>query len=369
MISELRKKPEFLLVKNALSPRYGKLEKAWIIIKNDRIKNISFKNQPRSFLKTADSDRATLIDADGGLLLPGAIDPHVHLREPGMTHKEDFETGSRAAAAGGITTVLDMPNTKPPVFTLKELQLKRTLARGRMMVNYGFYMGARPADSSDRSVIKKICSEIKKAKNVPGTKIYMDETTGNHIISDEKALERIFRASRLVAVHAESANVKKAIAAAKSARKKLYCCHISTSKEISYIAEAKMKQKVYCEVTPHHLFLSEEDYTNGFRKMKPPLRSRDNVDSLWEAIRNGIVDTIGTDHAPHTLQEKKSDNPPYGVPGLETMMPLVLTAARDGAIDYESVKKLTSQNAAKIFRMRGRGILRKNFFADISIYD
>lgn len=341
-----------LLIKNALSIRNGNLRKCSLLIKKDKIASFSFYD-------VKEKPEYLVLDAEGLLLLPGIIDPHVHFRQPGFTHKETLFTGSCAAAAGGVTTVFDMPNTSPPTITVNALNQKRELAN-TMVVNYGFYFGG----------VASAIKQIPKAKNVPGTKVYMDITTGKHIVSDIKDLQAIFKVSKRVAVHAEQMNVKVAIDLAKKAKKLLYCCHISTAKELALIAEAKNNgQKVKCEVTPHHLFLSHDDDKSAFTKMKPPLREKKNQAALWNGIESGIIDTVGTDHAPHTEEEKNSLTPPFGIPGIETSLPLMLTAVAEGKTTYERVRELMCHNPAKIFKVKGRGKIKKGNYADLVLVD
>lgn len=340
-----------ILIKNALTPKQNQLKRCQLLINGERIEKLSFEE--------ISTESLNVFDADGLLLLPGIIDPHVHLREPGSPDKENMYSGSCAAAAGGVSTVLDMPNTNPPTLTLELLSQKRQLA-AKMVVNYGFYFGGT----------KSAVAAMKSAQNIPGTKVYMDITTGKLIERDTDSLLEIFKASKLVAVHAEEENVSLAIALAEKAQKTLYCCHISTARELDIIAEAKNRGRpVKCEAAPHHLFLTEEDDTSGFTKMKPPLRSKNDVNALWEAIQSGLVDTIGTDHAPHTLSEKESDKPPFGVPGLETSLPLMLSAVQDGRLTYDRLRALMCENPADIFGIKDRGKLEAGYYADCVLVD
>ena len=305
---------------------------------------------------------ARVYDAKGNFVIPGVIDPHVHFREPGLDYKEDFYTGSRAAAAGGLTTVLDMPNTAPPIFTIDLLNEKRVLAR-KSIVNYGFYMG-----SSAENNVKEVSAS--KRHNAAATKIFMNLSTGNLLIEDKELLEAYFKASRRIAVHAQGEKVAEAVHYAKKFRKELYLCHITLRDEINFLKREK-GTGIYVEVTPHHLFLTQDDFRRqkGFAKMVPPLATKDDQDALWEAIEEGIVDTIGTDHAPHTIEEKKGVNPPSGVPGCETMLPLLLNAVNQGRISLKKVVDLTSRNPSIIFSMKGKGKITPGYDADITIID
>ncbi len=297
------------------------------------------------------------IDIGGLHVLPGIIDPHVHFREPGLTHKEDFLSGSKAAAAGGITTILDMPNTVPPTTTVELLEKKRKLAE-KSLVNFGFHFGAA-ADNID---------EIKKAKNIASTKVFMNLSTGRLMIKDDAALKEVFSASKLVTVHAEGDMVDKAIRLSKECGNRLYLCHISLRSELDSIRAAKTAD-IYAEATPHHLFLSEQDDRDSFTKMLPGLKSVMDREALFASIKDGLIDTIGTDHAPHTTGEKLGKEYPHGVPGCETMLPLLLNAVNDGELSLARVLELCCHNPAKIFRIKDKGFLLPGFDADLVVVD
>lgn len=301
-----------------------------------------------------------VIDVKGGVILPGIIDCHVHMREPGLTHKEDFFTGSKAAACGGVTTFLDMPNNKPPTTTIGLLNEKRKLAE-KSIVNYGFHFGSTPNN----------LQEIKEVNDIASVKVYMDATTGNLLIDKDEILRTIFKSVKRITVHAESASVGKAFDIFKSLdnkKKKLYFCHISKEEELKIIKKNK-KANIFIEVTPHHLFLTEEDDKDGFTKMKPSLKTKQDQDALWKAINKGVIDTIATDHAPHTIEEKNSANPPFGVPGLETILPLLLNAVNEGKLTLQKVVELTSEKPAKIFGLKNKGYIKEGYDADFVVVD
>ncbi len=290
-------------------------------------------------------------------VLPGIIDPHVHFREPGMTHKEDFLTGSMAAAAGGITTFIDMPNTIPPTTTVELLEKKRELAK-KSIVNYGFHFAAA-VDNVE---------EIKKAKNIASVKVFMNLSTGKLMIKDDEALKKIFSSSKIVTVHAEGEMVEKAIELSRECGNKLYLCHISAREELDYIRENK-SSSIFAEATPHHLFLSDEDDNDSFTKMKPGLKSVLDKEALFDAVREGLIDTIGTDHAPHTVGEKLGKEYPYGIPGSETMLALLLNAVNDGRLSLRRIIELCCHNPAKIFGIESKGFLRPGYDADLTVVD
>lgn len=354
-----------LLLKNCKVIEDGNTILRNILISEGKIISIISENSGNS----DEINCEKVIDCNNKLVLPGLIDPHVHFREPGMEHKEDFLSGSCAAAAGGITTVLDMPNTNPPTFTLSDLENKKNLAM-KSIVNFGFYFGA----SADDNIM-----EIKKAfdsGNVAAVKVYMNDTTGNLLITDNLLLEKIFETAKIsekvVAVHAEGEMVKKAVELAKKCGNKLYLCHISTKEEIDYINTNKTNgndNTLFVEVSPHHLFLTEEDDNGAFTKMKPVLKTINNQQALFDAVNSGVVDVIGTDHAPHTLEEKREINYPYGVPGCETVLPLLLNAVNEGRISLKKVQELCCENPAKIFGIKNKGFIKEGYDADLVILD
>ncbi|MBI2133120.1 dihydroorotase [Candidatus Woesearchaeota archaeon] len=341
-----------------------------------------------SSVKSADM----VVDAGGCFAIPGAIDVHVHCREPGMTHKEDFNSAGKAAAAGGITTILDMPNTSPATTTVKLLEEKRLAAAGKCLANYGLYLGATPDNAG----------EIMAATNIAGVKVYMGSSTGNLLVTGDKELGGIFSSGKRIAVHAENeamirenadkfrdlndvsvhgrirnnlsaaVEVERAINLARKNNAILHICHLSTSEETRILKNSRSKS-ISCEVTPHHLFLTAEkaEELGNYSKVNPPLRKKADVVSLWEGLSSGIIDMIATDHAPHLRKEKDLPffDAPSGVPGLETMLPLMLDAVGKGRISLQQLVALTSGNPADIFKMRGRGHILPGFYADIVIVD
>lgn len=280
--------------------------------------------------------------------LPGLIDVHVHLREPGATQKEDFTTGTKAAIAGGFTLVLDMPNNPEPTVTPEALEKKIRLAQGRIYADVGFHFGA-----GKESI--QYFPEVKD--QVFGLKVYMNHTTGDLLMEDEQALERVFSAwpkDKPLMVHAEGETLQKAIGLANKFGNKLHVCHVSLKKEIELIKKAKKNGlQISCEVTCHHLFLTDEDTKRlgPFGVMRPPLASKADQDALWQGIADGTIDMIASDHAPHTKEEKLSEKVPNGVPGLETTLPLLLTAVSDGRLSLERLIELTSTNPGRIFNL------------------
>jgi len=336
------------LIKNCRVLQDNRLIKKNIIVDNQKIHKITNKS----------SKADITINARNNIVLPGLIDSHVHFRDPGLTHKENFLSGSIAAAKGGITTILDMPNTIPPTTTVELLNQKRELAK-KSIVNYGFHFG---------STVDNI-NEIKKVKNIASVKVFMDVSTGDMRIDNGDILLNIMKHSRITTVHAEGDNVLKAINLVNKIRNKLYLCHVSTEKELRIMSKNKT-DKIYAEATPHHLFLTVNDFKRlgAYAKMKPVLKSKKDQDALWKAVKTGLVDTIATDHAPHTKEEKE-DEAPYGVPGVETMLPLLLNAVNNNRLALQEVVSLTSSNPARIFGIRNKGLIKEGYDADLTIID
>lgn len=279
------------------------------------------------------------------ITLPGLIDPHVHFRTPGQEQKEDFTTGTSAAVAGGYTTVIDMPNNTLPITTKERLDEKKNIAQTQAVCDIGFYFGSL-GDNLDQ--FAEVDAHVK------GLKLYLNETTGNFLIN-RKVMGEIFDAwsgATPIMLHAEDDAVAAVIEIVTKTRKKAHFCHISTSADLKQIIEAKHKGlPITCGVTPHHLFLTEED-TNRLQslgRMKPPLRSKEEQDFLWQHI--DVIDVIESDHAPHTLAEKQQNPAPYGVPGLETTLPLLLTAVNEEKLHLDDVKRLCNTNAAMIWNI------------------
>lgn len=280
------------------------------------------------------------------ITLPGLIDVHTHLREPGATQKEDFATGTKAAIAGGYTTILDMPNNPIPTISLEALEQKISLAVGRIYSDLGFNFGAAPTNSQYFEKVKD---------KVFGLKVYMNHTTGDLLMEEQNALEDVFSKwpkGKPIMVHAEGDTLIKAIALATKYNQQLHVCHISLKEEIEQIKKAKQQGlNISCEVSCHHLFLTEKDAQRlgAYGMMRPPLSSEDDRQALWANL--DVIDMIASDHAPHTKDEKSAEKTPNGVPGLETSLPLLLTAVNEDKISLEKIIELTSTNPRRIFKI------------------
>jgi dihydroorotase len=340
-----------------------------------------------------------LLDADGDLLLPGAIDVHVHFREPGYAHKETWTTGSRSAAAGGVTTVVDQPNTDPATVTGDAFDDKATLAE-ESLVNWGVNGGVTP-DWDPDSLFSRPLFALGE--------VFLADSTGDMGIDAtlfREAVERATDEGVTVTVHAEDADrfdeealaaaeaddgvgrdadadlwsayrtadaeataVERAVGVAEDAAARIHVAHTSTPAGVDAASDAGMT----CEVTPHHLFLSREDLDDlgTYGRMNPPLRDEARRDTLWDRVVDGTVDMVATDHAPHTRAEKETTllDAPSGVPGVETMLPLLLERARRGELGYERVRDLTAANPAAVFDLPRKGRVEAGADADLVLVD
>ena len=293
------------------------------------------------------------------LKLPGLIDPHVHLREPGATYKEDFDSGTSAALAGGITLVLAMPNTKPPIFDADTLDLALNAAKGKARCDYAQFIGAGPDNA-------EIAASL--ADKAAGLKMYLDSTFGELRLDDMTLWKPHFEKypkQYPIVVHSESRSMAAAILFAAICERPVHIAHISLREEVLLIKAAKERGiKVTCEVCPHHLFLTQpppipppnsmslgEGKGGGWGRaeVRPRLAAQKDVDALWENL--DVIDCFATDHAPHTVEEKDSDNPPPGFPGLETILPLLLTAVSEGRITIDHVLEKMYTNPRRIFNL------------------
>jgi dihydroorotase len=335
----------------------------------------------------------TEIDAQGLTLLPGVIDPQVHFREPGLEHKEDLFTASCACAKGGVTSFLEMPNTRP--LTINQLALDDKLARAshKCLVNYGFFVGATADNLSD----------LLAANPTPGIKIFMGSMHGQLLIDSEAILENIFaHGDRLIAVHAEDQTrinqrrqefsgisdpqvhsliqdnesaliaTKRALSLSRKYRRRLHILHMSTAQEVALLRQEK-PDWVTAEVTPQHLLLntSAYDQIGSLVQMNPPIRSQADNEALWQGLKDGVIDFIATDHAPHTLAEKAQPYPqsPSGMPGVETSLPLMLTAAKSGKCSIAQVARWMSQAVAAAYGIERKGAITPGYDADLVLVD
>ncbi|AJC16552.1 dihydroorotase [Pandoraea sputorum] len=338
----------------------------------------------------------TVLDARGLHVLPGVIDSQVHFREPGLEHKENLEAGTRGAVLGGVTAVFEMPNTHPLTLDAAQLQAKLDAASGRAWCDYAFYIGGSASNAEQLSTLENL-------PGCAGVKVFMGSSFGDLLVDDERALRRIVRhGRRRMAVHAEDdrrlrerksiveqsgdvtdhhvwRDVESALMATRSivniaaeTGRRIHVLHVSTAEEIAYLAQHK--HRVSVEVTPHHLTMhAPECYETlgSLAQMNPPVRERRHQRALWEGIREGVVDVIGSDHAPHTLEEKAKPYPqsPSGMTGVQTLLPTMLDHVSAGRLSLQRLVDLTSAGPARIFGIEGKGRIALGYDADFSIVD
>jgi len=284
------------------------------------------------------------------LKLPGLIDPHVHVREPGGIHKEDWDTATQAALAGGITMILAMPNTKPPIFDQATLELVLSAARQKARCDYAQYVGAGPDNAAVVAML---------AEKAAGLKMYLDSTFGELRLDDMTLWQPHFQTYPQrypVVLHSESRTMAAGILFAAVYDRSVHIAHVSLKEEILLIKAAKEKGiKITCEVCPHHLFLTKDDIPAissghaGRGEVRPRLATKEDVNALWQNL--DVIDCFATDHAPHTLTEKDSDNPPPGFPGLETILPLLLSAIKDKRLTLPTLVEKMYTNPRRIFHL------------------
>ncbi|WP_315790852.1 dihydroorotase [Fischerella sp. JS2] len=333
------------------------------------------------------------IDAEGLTLLPGVIDPQVHFREPGLEHKEDLFTATCACAKGGVTSFLEMPNTRPLTTTQQTLDDKLQRAQNKCLVNYGFFIGATA----------EILPDLLLANPTPGIKIFMGSMHGQLLVNQQEVLEAIFaKGKRLIAVHAEDqARINQrrqefagihdvavhsqiqdnqaallatqlALKLSEKYQRRLHILHMSTAEEAELLRQHKPSW-VTAEVTPQHLLLNTSAYEKigTLAQMNPPLRSPHDNEVLWQALHDGVIDFIATDHAPHTLEEKAQPYPnsPSGMPGVETSLPLMLTATAQGRCSIAQVVNWMSTAVAKAYGIPNKGAIAPGYDADLVLVD
>ncbi len=281
------------------------------------------------------------------LRLPGMVDPHVHLRDLDWAHKATFASETAAALAGGYWAILDMPNTPPTTTTRATLDLKRKSITRQAVCDWGLYFGA--SQDGNQAEYAGVTADV------CGLKIYNNATTGTLLIEDQALRDQHYRAwppGKPIAVHAEGETVANILDLVRRYRKWTHFCHISTAYEIDLLRAAKAEGlPISIGVTPHHLYLMDADLPmlGAFGLMKPTLKTVRDQTALWQAVADGLVDIVESDHAPHTLEEKASPNPPYGVPGLETTLPLMCLAVEQGRLTYERLIDLLALNPQRIF--------------------
>jgi len=384
-----------ILIKNAQIVNEGKIFEGDVLIDGEYIVDIDISISSKSA-------ETTVIDAEGKFLIPGAIDDQVHFREPGLTHKADIKTESKAAIAGGITSFIEMPNTVPQATTQELLEKKYEIAANSSYANYSFMFGGTN-DNLD---------ELLKTDptNVAGIKLFLGSSTGDMLVDNEEVLEKIFSSTKmLIAVHCEDeATIKnnletylkeygddipielhpkirseeacylsssKAITLAKKTGARLHVFHLSTAKETELFSNKTPieDKQITAEVCVHHLWFDENDYkTKGtFIKWNPAVKTEKDKEGLWKALLNDKIDVIATDHAPHTKEEKENvyTKAPSGGPLVQHALPALLQAYRQGKISVEKIVEKMCHNPAKIFKIEKRGFIKKGFYADLVLVD
>ena len=375
-----------LIIKNGLCYIDGKLKKADIGINNSKISEIGSLENKKS---------TEVFDAKNLTVLPGCIDTQVHFREPGSTNAEDLNSGSRAAIAGGITSVFEMPNTNPPTSSKKEFSNKLKLAKDRMYCNYAFYFGATPENYKE-------LSELKDLEGCCGIKLFAGSSTGNLLVNKEEDIEKVFQnSSKIVSVHSEDeeilnmrkklikkgdvkthpiwrnevsaiASTRKIVKIAERFKKKAHILHVTTRDEVDFLLQHK--GNISFEITPQHLTLSSPECyekLGTYAQMNPPIREKIHQDRLWYAVRNDFVDIIGSDHAPHLKEKKEKTYPdtPSGMPGVQTLLPVMLNHVNEGKLKIEQLVNFLCENPVKIFGIQKKGYIKKEYDADLTIID
>ena len=382
------------LIKDALIINEGRQYRSDILIKNDIIYKIAKNIIPKK--------NYVLIEASNKILLPGIIDDQVHFREPGLTHKATIETESKAAVAGGITSFIEMPNTKPQTTTVSELERKFELAKGKSYANYSFMFGGT---NNNLKEIKKL-----DENKVAALKIFLGSSTGNMLLDNEKVLEEIFKHSKLlIAVHSEDEQIiqknltnyikkygenipfylhskirseesclkstKKIIDLAKKTKARLHVFHLSTQSETK-LFDNKLpleKKLITSEVCVHHLWFSDENYKEkkSLIKWNPSIKTKNDRHGLWDALNDDRIDVVATDHAPHTMEEKmqKYLSCPSGGPLVQHGLSSMIEHYFNKKISLEKIVEKMCHNPAILFQIKKRGFVREGYFADLVLID
>ena len=374
-----------LIIKNGSCYIDGKLTKTDIGLSGNKIKKIG----------KIELNSSKVYDATDKVVLPGIIDTQVHFREPGSTDAEDLESGSRAAVLGGVTSLFEMPNTNPPTSNLVEFDKKLQAANNRMHSNYAFYFGATP-DNTDQ------LARLKDVEGCCGVKLFAGSSTGNLLVDKEADIEKVISSSdRVVSIHSEDEDIinlrkkfirkgvvhshsewrnvecamsstRRVVKIAERYNKKIHVLHVTTKDEVDFLA--MHKKNVTFETTPQHLTLYAPDCYDKlgtYAQMNPPLRTKEHYDRLWVAIKNNIVDVLGSDHAPHLKENKDKEYPntPSGMPGVQTIFPVMLDHVNNGKLTLQQLINLMCENPCRIFGIKNKGYIKEGFDADLTIAD
>lgn len=337
---------------------------------------------------------AEVIDCSGLHVLPGVIDTQVHFREPGLTHKEDLESGSLSAVMGGVTGVFEMPNTNPLTTTRETFEEKIRLGTRRMHCDFAFYIGGTHDNVAQ-------LPELERLPGCAGVKVFMGSSTGSLLVPDDSGVEAILRAiSRRAAFHSEDEyrleerkhlrvpgdpsshpvwrdpeaamlSTRRLVALARKAGKRVHILHISTAEEMVFLAAHKDVASV--EVTPHHLTLDETAYTRlgTYAQMNPPVRDKAHREGIWAGVQNGVADVLGSDHAPHTREEKDHAYPAShsGMTGVQTLVPIMLDHINQGRMSLERFVDMTSHGPNRLFGIANKGRIAVGYDADLTVVD
>lgn len=370
------------------------IRNATVVFTNElAVTNVLLKDGKIASIDAADNTEASeIVDGTGKVLFPGLIDDQVHFRDPGLTHKEDLETASHACAAGGVTSFLEMPNTKPAATTRELIEQKYAIAAQKSIVNYGFYIGATPTN----------IDELKAAQNVPGIKIFIGSSTGDLLVDEQEALERIFAQTTLpicahcedettvranqarlgdqvtVADHSQIRDENAAVIATQRAinlairyQHRFHVLHVSTAAEIPLLRPHH--GLITAELCPHHWHFNVDDYERlgSLIQMNPSIKTSDDNEQLWKALLEGMIQVIATDHAPHTLEEKQKayPNSPSGLPAVENYFALLLDRASRGLCNWKQIARWTSDAPARVWGMVGKGRIAVGYDADVVLVD
>lgn len=383
------------LIKNATIVNEGRSFKGSVLIENDIIKDIQ-----QNICSFDNINVDTVIDATGLTLIPGIIDDHVHFREPGMTSKADIQSETIAAVAGGVTSFMDMPNNIPPTVTVEQLEKKYRIAKEKSIINYSFYLGATNENIGEINNID--------AENVCGIKVFMGSSTGNMLVDNQENLEKIFAQSLVpVAVHCEDENIirsnflyysqlmannipfsyhskirseeaclksaEKAIKLAAKHNTQLHILHISTGKEVDLLAAVAANTRISAETCAHYLWFCDNDYEEKTWQIKcnPSIKTEADRAVLRQAVAEGIIKIVATDHAPHLIEEKNTayEKCPSGLPSVQHSLNVMLELVQNNVFKIETVIEAMCHNPARIFAIKNRGFIRKGYKADIVLVD
>ena len=374
-----------LIIKNGSCYIDGKLVNTDIIVSEGKIKSIG----------KANLNNHKVYDAAKKIVLPGIIDTQVHFREPGSTDAEDLESGSRAAVLGGVTSLFEMPNTNPPTANLVEFEKKLQAAKNRMHSNYAFYFGATPNNTDQ-------LAQLKDVEGCCGVKLFAGSSTGNLLVDKEADIEKVISSSdRVVSIHSEDEDIiklrkkfirkgdvhshhewrnvecamsstRRVVKIAERYNKKIHVLHVTTKEEVDFLA--MHKKNVTFETTPQHLTLYAPDCYDKlgtYAQMNPPLRGKEHYDRLWAAIKNNVVDVLGSDHAPHLKanKDKEYPNSPSGMPGVQTIFPVMIDHVNNGKLTLAQLINLMCENPCRIFGIKNKGYIKEGYDADLTIVD